>query len=437
MNLKRRVSIHANSITFVLTATIAAFLTYTSMYAVRKSFTAATFSGQSFWGIDYKIMLVIAQTIGYTLSKALGIKVVAESTARQRPRYIIGLVVISILALLFFALTPAPYNIFFLFLNGLPIGMIFGLIFNYLEGRRSTEILVTGLTITQIFSSGLIKSIGQFFITDLSITERWMPFVVGLSFFPVLLIAVWLLELLPVQSEEDILLKSERVPLDSAGRRKFMQTFFAGLFIFLVSYVLMTAYRDYRDNFAAEIWQGLGFSGNASLFTLTEIPVSLLILLLMLFLQRIRDNMKAFLFIHFMGIAGAALLLGGTLLYAMGLLHPVVWISVTGVGLYVAYVPANTVFFERLIAVFRYAGNAGFIVIMADFYGYCGSFAILLYKNFSPLHISYSAFFLHASWITGLLLLLAQTGSCLYFIRKYRRQNKRQVSVQQKVETIV
>ncbi|RYZ46749.1 MAG: hypothetical protein EOP49_22720 [Sphingobacteriales bacterium] len=433
MNVRRTLQLDPRSVFFIIFATIASFLTYTSMYAVRKAFAAGTFQDQSFAGMDYKIWLVIAQTIGYTLSKWLGIKVVAENTQQQRPKYIIGLIAASILALLAFAIVPAPYNIIFLFLNGLPIGMIFGLVFNYLEGRRSTEILVTGLTITQIFSSGFVKSVGQFFIHQLGVTDRWMPFYVALCFFPILLLSVWMLEQLPDQSPEEIVLKSERGPMPATARKAFVRTFIAGLFIFMLSYILMTAYRDYRDNFAAEIWGGLGFSGNASLFTTTEIPVSLIILLLMIFLQRIRNNMRAFLFIDLMGIVGALILLTATTFYACGYLDPVLWVSMTGVGLYIAYVPANTIFFERLIAVFRYPGNAGFVVIMADFYGYCGSLGVLLYKNFGKHSISYSDFFLYASFAVGALLLVSQVFSGFYFYRKNKKQQPDKAAVPEKL----
>lgn len=423
MNVRQKLALNANSFFFICFATIASFLTYTAMYAVRKAFTAGTFEGQSFWGMDYKIWLVIAQTIGYTLSKWWGIKIVAENTSRQRPRYIIALIALSVIALLLFAVIPAPYSIICLFLNGLPIGMIFGLVFNYLEGRRSTEILVTGLTITQIFSSGFVKSTGQFFIHHLGISDRWMPFAVGLCFFPILLLAVWMLEQLPQQDKQDIALKSERGPMSAPERKAFVRNFLGGLFIFMLSYILMTSYRDFRDNFAAEIWAGLGFSGQSSLFTITEIPVSVIILFLMILLQKVRHNMNAFLLIHLMGIAGAVLLFAGTLFYIMGWIGPVAWISVTGIGLYVAYVPANTIFFERMIAVFKYPGNAGFVVIMADFYGYCGSLGVLFYKNFGSHTISYADFFLHASLFVGALLFLAQLGSGLYFFYKNKKQH--------------
>ncbi len=58
----------------LIVAGLAAFCVYTCMYAFRKPFTAAAYTGESFLLIDYKIWLVVAQTVGYTLSKFYGIR---------------------------------------------------------------------------------------------------------------------------------------------------------------------------------------------------------------------------------------------------------------------------------------------------------------------------------------------------------------------------
>jgi hypothetical protein len=207
-------------------------------------------------------------------------------------------------------------------------------------------------------------------------------------------------------------------------RQAFFRFFFMGLAIFMVSYILMTSYRDFRDNFAPEIWRGLGFEGNASIFTISEIPVSIIILLLMIVMQRIRENLKAFMFIHAISFMGAIIMLAGTLAYGAHMISPQVWICATGIGLYIAYVPANTIFFERMLAVFRYPGNAGFIGVMADFFGYCGSIGVLFYKNFYDSKMSYVDFFYHTTIFIAVLLLISQTGSALYFLRKARAERK-------------
>jgi len=106
------------------------------------------------------------------------------------------------------------------------------------------------------------------------------------------------------------------------------------------------------------------------------------------------------------------------------MIGPQVWICATGIGLYIAYVPANTIFFERMLAVFRYPGNAGFIGVAADFFGSCGSIGVLFYKNFYDSNMSYVDFFYQTTIFIGTLLLLSQAASALYFLRKARGQRK-------------
>ena len=131
------------SIVFTVVAGLAGFCAYFSMYAFRKPFTAATFDVVPGWhfALDYKIALVIAQAAGYALSKLIGVKVISEISPARRGLAILGLIGASWLALIAFALVPAPWNVAALFLNGLPLGMIWGLVFGYMEGRRVSEVL--------------------------------------------------------------------------------------------------------------------------------------------------------------------------------------------------------------------------------------------------------------------------------------------------------
>src|SRR3546814_19974321 len=93
-----------------------------SMYAFRKAISAATFEGQQeLWQVDYKVWLVIAQVIGYTISKFYGIRFVSELVSRRRAVSILVLIGIAWFALLAFAVVPAPWNILLLFMHGLPL----------------------------------------------------------------------------------------------------------------------------------------------------------------------------------------------------------------------------------------------------------------------------------------------------------------------------
>ncbi|HMN89437.1 MAG TPA: DUF5690 family protein, partial [Saprospiraceae bacterium] len=146
---------------FITYAIIAAFGTYFCMYAYRKPFTVATYEGMSFVEVDYKIWLIIVQVVGYMLSKFIGIKIISEMGRRGRLIWLLGLIGIAEGALLLFALIPPPYNIICLFFNGLPLGMIWGIVFSYLEGRTFSEVLGAGLSASFIISSGAVKSVGK------------------------------------------------------------------------------------------------------------------------------------------------------------------------------------------------------------------------------------------------------------------------------------
>ena len=128
----------ADPILFTIVAGLAGFCAYFSMYAFRKPFTAATIEEVRGWHfvLDYKIALVIAQAVGYAVSKLIGVKVISEIDPARRGGAILGLIGVAWLALIAFALAPTPWNVLALFFNGLPLGMIWGLVFGYMEGRR-------------------------------------------------------------------------------------------------------------------------------------------------------------------------------------------------------------------------------------------------------------------------------------------------------------
>ena len=96
-SLRARVAKWPYSLISVLAA-IAAFGTYTSMYSFRKGFSAGIYPGQQYFHVDYKVWLVIAQVIGYTLSKFYGIKFIAELKPNQRAKSIFGLIGVAWIA---------------------------------------------------------------------------------------------------------------------------------------------------------------------------------------------------------------------------------------------------------------------------------------------------------------------------------------------------
>ena len=400
-----------------LLASVAAFSCYTSMYAFRKAFAAGTFEHLSFMDVDYKIWLVIAQMIGYTMSKFYGIKFIAEISGRSRAKSLVVLILFSWIALLGFAVVPAPYNIAFLLLNGFPLGMIWGLVFSYLEGRKTTEFMGAVMSISLIFASGFVKTVGRTIMSTLSVSEYWMPFVTGLIFLLPFMLSVYCLELIPAPSIEDQKLRTKRVPMNAAQRREFVASFLPGIIFTLVIYVLLTILRDMRDNFEVEIWANLNIHDN-HIYTQTDTLVSFGVLIIMGLLILIKNNLKAFMVIHLIIISGFILIGLGTIGFDLHLIGPVAWMSIVGLGLYMAYIPYNAIFYERMIANFHFAGNIGFIIYLADSMGYLGSASVLVYREFGTADISWGIFFKQTVYVVSLIGGIFAVASLIYFRAK-------------------
>ncbi len=413
---------------FILQASLAAFGTYFCMYAFRKPFTVATFSNEVFWGIDYKILLIIAQIIGYTISKFLGIKVISEMKSKKRILYLIGFILFAELALLGFAIIPAPYTIICLFLNGLPLGMIWGIVFSYIEGRKASELLGVILSSSFIVSSGVVKSIGKWTIDALNVSENWMPFVTGLLFITPLVLFAFLLEKLPQPTEEDQLLKTIRQPLNKNQRKTIFKQYAAPLTLIVIFFITLTSIRDFRDNFAREIWDALGYK-DATIFTISEIPIALTVLFILGYIGSITKNYKAFMYYHYVLIIGSISILISTYLFQLGVISPFIWMIISGLGLYSSYVPFNGIFFDRMIATFKINGNVGFLIYIADAFGYLGSILILMYKNFGKASISWLSFFIDSLYVLGFLGFLIT----IYSIYFFKKKQKKSITIKQLV----
>lgn len=162
------------------------------MYAFRKPFTAASFSEVQSGAVQYKVWLVTAQVIGYMLSKFYGIKFISEIKPARRAVTIAVLIFLSWIALFFFAIVPVWAKPIMLFINGFPLGMVWGLVFGFLEGRRMTEMMGAVLASSFIFASGFVKSIGKWLMIDFHISDFWMPFLTGAIFIIPMLIFVFI-----------------------------------------------------------------------------------------------------------------------------------------------------------------------------------------------------------------------------------------------------
>jgi MFS family permease len=403
-----------------LYAAVTVFLTYTMVFGFRKSFTVATFDGITVAGYSYKTILVICQMLGYMLAKFYGIKYISELKRHGRGQIIMLLTVIAWLSWLFFALVPAPYNIIFLFINGFPLGMLWGVVFSYVEGRRSTDFIGATLAVSFIFASGFVKTVGAWLMLNFDITEFWVPFYTGLVFAAPLLLFVYLIEKIPSPDDKDIAYRTARVPMLAQDRKNFIRIFLPGLVACILIYAFATIFRDMRDNFSAEMWKEMGFFDKPELFATTETPITIIILLLIGSMVLIKDSFKALMLSHF--FIGLGFIIAGfsSYLFINQNMPPIWWMTLVGLGLYMVYIPFNSVFFDRLIAAFKHTGNVGFLIYLADSFGYVGSVGVMLSKEIFKVQLNWVTFFSNSVIWLSLVGLALTIFSSVYFYAKYR-----------------
>jgi hypothetical protein len=402
---------------FTAWAIVAAFGTYFCVYAFRRPFTAAKFEGISFGELDYKTLLVTAQVIGYTISKFIGIKVISEMRPQRRTAVLLSLIAAAQLALLGFAVTPAPYGFVFLFLNGLPLGMAFGLVLGFLEGRTVSEALTAGLCASFILADGATRGVGRWLL-GAGVTEAWMPFVAGGLFIAPLLSFVWMLSRVTPPDASDVAARSARVPMTSSDRWRMFRHYAFGLSLLIVVYLSVTILRSMRGDFAPEIWSELGLNASPSDYATSEIFVGLAVVLLTGVSIVIRNNRRAFFVALLTAGLGPLLILLAVIMQGAGTIAPYAFMVLVGLGLYLPYVAIHTTIYERLIAMTRERGNMSYLMYLTDAFGYLGYVAIMIVHNFVKFDGGFVSLFVKACWLLSIVCLSAIGLSWVYFARR-------------------
>ncbi|SDE20959.1 hypothetical protein SAMN05216464_104359 [Mucilaginibacter pineti] len=403
-------------------ALVAAFGTYFCMYGFRKPYTAATYSDAAFWGINYKILLIISQTIGYVIAKWVGIKWVSEIRPEQRIKAIIGLIAFAEAMLLLFGFVPRPWNIVCLLLNGLPLGVIFGLVLGFCEGRKNTEFLIAGLCASFIVSDGVSKSVGTMLL-GYGVSENWMPFFAGVVFLVPTLIFIAMLACVPPPTTKDIATRSAREPMKAHDRWHFFMKYAPGLIGIIAVYLFVTLLRSVRADFATELWSDLGYHQTPALFTQSELLVSFGVITIIGAAVFISNHLKAFNFSLFICFFGFVILLS-TIAGLNNGLGKFPFMVLLGLGVYMPYVAIHSIVFERLIAITRERANVGFLMYIVDSVGYTGYIILMLFRYLAPPGDSILFIYLKiCTWIgvaSGLIIIFCYC----YFKLKFKRNEQ-------------
>jgi len=394
----------------------AAFSAYFSIYGISSSLFAATFDGvKVFGGLDLKVAFSISQMLGYAISKVAGAIIIPTIKRHHRCPTLILLAILAEAPLVIFGFTPAVCQVMMVFLSGIPMAWMWGIMVMYLEGRRTSEFLLMGLYLSVMVASGAAKSIALA-VLQAGISESWMPALCGAFSAVAFILFILMLDAVPDPDTEDRKVRSERRTMTQAEARRFLVRWAPGLVVITLVYALLGAYRNFRDYFSAELWADLeGPNFDPSRFTQSELPVGICTAVAYSTLYWIKDNKKAF-----FGILGVMFLGGGVILIAtfaqtFGWVSPLAWMIMVGVGLFMAFIPPGAMLYDRFNGATGHPYTSVFMIYLSDVCGYCSTLAVLFYRNFGDAKISYVTFFHSLSYVVSLVTMGGMVVAGVYF----------------------
>ncbi len=374
---------------------IASFAVYVGMYFIRKPITALDYQSDEISGINFKVAVIVAQILGYTLSKFIGIRTVSATTVERRSVMIVILAASAMGFLLVFALSSPAIGLIAMFLNGMSLGLIWGLLFAFVEGRNATDLIGVFLSTSFILASGAAKSVTVFLTTVINVSNAWAPLCASFCAIPLIGFGLWLLNRLPPPTEDEKRSRSVRRAMSRDDRGIMFREMFWSLIPLTLLYVVLTVYRDIRDSFMVDIFRELRLPAEPALFARLEIAVTLIVLVILIFVARIRRHRNA-VRAQLLLLLSSAILVGvSTVLFYKNSISPEVWMILTGVGTYIAYIPFNSMLFERLIALYRLEGTVGFLMYFADSFGYLASCTLYVGASTLETSIDWTGLFLH------------------------------------------
>ena len=192
----------------------------------------------------------------------------------------------------------------------------------------------------------------------------------------------------------------------------------------LVVFIFVTAFRDFRDSYQIEILGGLGLENENAIFTRTETIVTLCAMTALV-VMKLLDSRKWGVIPNLLFMMLAFLTLGAsTFLYDRGVVDGFTWIVLTGVGAYLAYVPCDTIFYERVISSTGWVGTAVFMACVMDAGGYTGSVALQIYKNLGSGDVSYLDFFRQLCYFSTFFGVGLIAIGLVYFPYKARQRRR-------------
>jgi hypothetical protein len=137
----------------------------------------------------------------------------------------------------------------------------------------------------------------------------------------------------------------------------------------------------------------------------------------------IKNNFRAFVLSQGMMLLGFLLTGTCTLLFASQSISMFWWMTLVGLGLYMVYIPFNSNLFDRFLASFKITGTAGFLIYVADSFGYLGSVTVLFSKSIFKLQMQWLEFYVQLVELTSVIGFVSIGATLFYFVRKKKAED--------------
>lgn len=162
-------------------------------------------------------------------------------------------------------------------------------------------------------------------------------------------------------------------------RLTFIRNLAAVLVPIAVTYFMLTSFRDYRDNFQANLFleTGVDISATKDAFSTSERIIAFVVVSITGLVILVRHHLAA-LQISYLVMAVSLLIPALAIsLRKSGAIDGMTWMILSGTGTYIPYIIIHCVTFERLVAFTLTPGNAVFAMMLLDGLGYLGPILII------------------------------------------------------------
>lgn len=377
-----------------------------------------------FHHLSPKTMLVLAFTAGYALGKVPAFFAVSKLPPWKRLRVLLGIVLFSFVTIVcFFKCASILFQSTLVFVGAIPLSSMFGVMTQYLEGRRATDKLNIGLSLVMLLGGGLARSIAAGM--HKAMNDEWdnVPVMVAAVYLPICLVSLVVLDTTPPPTKTDAQLQQERRPLSMRSGASFFAKFWPGLSLVFLGYAAASAVRNFREYFAADIYEQALHRGHHRIhnttfndnvepweFLVLELPAAVVTGVAIYSISFVQSNRKALFMISAFITIGGTICMVSTLCYTDGLFGKMpsnrtngtnhsggsndgdriipsptagyIWIFAISTGTYLMYLPGGFLMFDRLIAASRVDVSAAFLIYGSDIFGQFATFGITVLKEF-------------------------------------------------------